>query len=171
MVHITYKTSDMIREVKGDILLSDAQAIAHGVAPHDHFDSGLALALRKNYPSMSKDFRHYCKQYNPKPGGAWMWGGVGGTRIVCLMTQDPAPSENSHPGKATRQNVTQSLKNLAKMVEEEDFESLALPKVATGVGGMQWEDIRPLIRKYLGDLPIPVYLYSTYAKGVKAKEA
>lgn len=35
----------MIREVAGDILLTRAQVIAHGIAPHDHFDSGLALAL------------------------------------------------------------------------------------------------------------------------------
>ena len=32
----------MIKEVAGDILLSGAQAIAHVVAPNDHFDSGLA---------------------------------------------------------------------------------------------------------------------------------
>ena len=30
----------MIHEVSGDILLTQAQAIAHGVAPNDHFDSG-----------------------------------------------------------------------------------------------------------------------------------
>ncbi|MCC7099273.1 MAG: Appr-1-p processing protein, partial [Rubrivivax sp.] len=36
----------MIREVEGDILLSQAQDIAHGIATHDPFDSGLALALR-----------------------------------------------------------------------------------------------------------------------------
>ncbi len=36
----------MIREVQGDILLSHAQVIAHGIATHDPFDSGLALALR-----------------------------------------------------------------------------------------------------------------------------
>lgn len=34
----------MIHEVAGDILLTKAQAVAHGVAPNDHFDSGLALA-------------------------------------------------------------------------------------------------------------------------------
>ncbi|MDE3036159.1 MAG: Appr-1-p processing protein, partial [Nitrospirota bacterium] len=27
----------MIREVAGDILLTKAQAIAHGIAPNDHF--------------------------------------------------------------------------------------------------------------------------------------
>jgi O-acetyl-ADP-ribose deacetylase (regulator of RNase III) len=42
----------MIHEVTGDILLSTAQAIARGVAPNDHFDSGLALALREKWPGV-----------------------------------------------------------------------------------------------------------------------
>ena len=42
----------MIYEVSGDILLSKAQAIAHGVAPNDHFTNGLALSLRERYPAL-----------------------------------------------------------------------------------------------------------------------
>ena len=42
----------MIHEVSGDILLTKAQAIAHGVSPNDHFDQGLALALREKWPTM-----------------------------------------------------------------------------------------------------------------------
>lgn len=160
----------MIKEVTGDILLTDAQVIAHGVAPNDHFDSGLALELRKNYPSMSKDFRHYCKVYHPKPGGIWMWGGVGGARIACLMTQEPAPTENTHPGKASLSNVNHCLKELAKTIQEESFTSVALPKLATGVGGLEWTDVKPLIDQNLGNIGIPIYVYSTYAKDVKATE-
>jgi len=48
----------VIHEVTGDILLTKAQAIAHGVAPGEHFDSGLALSLRENWPAMAKDYRH-----------------------------------------------------------------------------------------------------------------
>ena len=58
----------MIAEVTGDLLLSTSQAIAHGVAPGDHFDRGLALALRQQYPAMAKDFRHYIDQCHTKPG-------------------------------------------------------------------------------------------------------
>ena len=48
----------MIREVTGDILLSKAQIIAHGIAVQEHFDHGLALALRERWPSMARDYRH-----------------------------------------------------------------------------------------------------------------
>jgi O-acetyl-ADP-ribose deacetylase (regulator of RNase III) len=48
----------MIKYVAGDILLSKSGMIAHGVAPNDDFGQGLALSMRKNWPSMYKDFRH-----------------------------------------------------------------------------------------------------------------
>lgn len=160
----------MIKEVKGDILLTGAQAIAHSIAPHDHFDRGLALSLRKDYPAMAKDFRHYCKLRNPDTGTIWMWGGVGGIRIFNLMTQEPAKTLNGHPGNSTLHNVDYSLKHLADSIIEEGITSLALPRLATGYGNLEWEDVKPLIAKRLGDANIPVYVYSEYAKGVKAEE-
>jgi hypothetical protein len=33
----------MIKEVKGDILLSDAALLVHSVAPMDHFDTGTCI--------------------------------------------------------------------------------------------------------------------------------
>ena len=72
----------MIKEVQGDILLSGAQAIAHGVSPNDNFAQGLALSLREQWPALYKDFRHYCHDAHPKAGDAWLWGAADGTRIV-----------------------------------------------------------------------------------------
>jgi O-acetyl-ADP-ribose deacetylase (regulator of RNase III) len=160
----------MIKEVTGDILLTGAQAIAHGVAPNDHFDRGLALSLRENYPAMVKDFRHYCKLQNPPAGEVWMWGTVDKFRVFNMMTQEPAKTQNSHPGNATLQNVNNCLKNLAKMITEEKITSLAMPKLATGYGKLNWEEVLPAIQARLGDLDIPIYIYSTYVKGEKAEE-
>ena len=160
----------MLTEVSGDILLSKAQVIAHGVAPDDHFDSGLALSLRKQYPTMYKDFRHYCKVGNPHSGGMWTWGGVGGVRITSLFTQDPAPSRNAKPGRASFQNVNHALKEFAKEAKREGFTSVALPRLATGVGRLSWDEVRPLLKRHLGDLGIPVVVYTEYRAGVEAEE-
>ena len=160
----------MIQEVSGDILLSNAQAIAHGVAPNDHFDSGLALALREKWPAMAKDFRHYAHQSHPKPGEVWMWGGVGCARIFNMMTQEGEHTHGARPGKATLANVNHCLRRLRHDIEAERITSLAIPALATGVGGLAWSDVKPLIQQHLGDLPIPIYLYSTYHPGLQAKE-
>lgn len=159
----------MITKVSGDILLSEAQAIAHGVAPHDHFNQGLALALRDRFPVMAKDFRHYCHQNNPKSGEAWLWAGPEGV-VINLMTQEAAADDRANPGKATAHNVDHALKGLRKIIEKEGLTSIALPRLATGVGGMDWAAIEALITKHLGDLEIPVLVYETYQKGISANE-
>ena len=82
----------MLKEVSGDILLSKAEAIAHGVAPGDHFNQGLALSLRERYPARAKDFRHYCQVSHPKPGGIWAGAGAVGRRRINLLTQEEAAS-------------------------------------------------------------------------------
>lgn len=164
----------MIRDVEGDILLSRADAIAHGVAPSDHFANGLALALRERYPAMARDFRHFCHDRNPPPGTLWMWGGAdaegGSVRIVNLLTQEPAQSAGDTPGRANLPNVNHALRALATLVRQEGFTSLALPRLATGVGGLDWAEVRPLIVEHLGGLGIPVIVYATYRKGVQAEE-
>ncbi len=160
----------MIKEVTGDILLTKASAIAHGIAPNDHFDSGLALSLRERYPDLYKDFRHHCKVHHPKPGDAWSWKGAKAPSVVNLFTQAPSTGHGGHPGKAHLNDVNHSLKELAKIAKAENFASIALPKLATGVGGLVWEDVKPLLVAQLSDLGIPVFVYTNFVKDVAGKE-
>lgn len=160
----------MIHQVEGDILLSKAQVVAHGIAANDPMSQGLALALHREYPSMHKDFHHWCHQQHPKPGDAWMWGGPSNVRVVNLITQEGGYDRGSRPGKATVKVVGECLKALAEMVEKEGFTSIALPRLATGVGGLDWDEVSPVIERRLGDLKIPVYVYATYRPGKQAAE-
>lgn len=161
----------MIHYVSGDLLLSSSEVIAHGVAPNDHFEQGLALALRERWPAMVKDFRHWCHLHNPKPGTLWSWGGAEGARIVNLLTQEGAPDSNRHhPGKAKREYINHALKAFKKLIEEEGFTSVALPRLATGVGGMDWSEVKPLIEQHLGDAGIPIHVYHEFRPGVTAVE-
>ncbi|MEE4193283.1 MAG: macro domain-containing protein [Halieaceae bacterium] len=160
----------MLHEVRGDILLSKAHAVAHGVAANDPMSQGLALSLHERYPSMHKDFHHWCHLNHPKPGEAWMWGGAGNVRIVNLLTQEGGHDHGSRPGKATTKAVNDSLRALARIVDKEGFTSLALPRLATGVGGLDWSDVQPLVEQRLGGLDIPVFVYTTYAAGEQAEE-
>lgn len=160
----------MIKEVSGDILLTEAEVIAHGLAPGDHFTSGLALSLREQWPAMVKDFRHYCHLEHPKTGGLWLWSGPG-RRIANLFTQAEGAKEGGHPGKATVENVNHALRQLRLVAEKEGFKSIALPRLACGVGGLSWAEVRPLIDHHLAELKIPVYVYAEYHKGQKAAEA
>lgn len=159
----------MIHEVAGDILLTKAQAIAHGVAPNDPFNQGLARALREKWPALHKDYHHYANQTHPKSGELWGWGGFG-VRVFTLLTQEGSFEHNARPGRATVANVNHCLRRLRHVIETEQIKSLALPRLATGVGGLDWAEVKPLIERHLGDLPIPVFVYATYRPGEQAVE-
>ena len=160
----------MIHELSGDILFSGAKTIAQGVAPNDDFLHGLALQLRERMPAMYKDFRHYCKIKHPKSGSLWTWTSADGRHIVNLFTHEAAYGHGSRPGMPALSNVNRALHDLRNFAKKEKIASLALPRLACGLTGLKWDEVKPLIEKHLGDLVIPVYIYVTYQKGVKAIE-
>ena len=160
----------MIHYVEGDIHLTGAAVIAHGLAAMDPMTKGLAKTLHEQYPAMHKDFHHWCRTQHPKPGDIWMWGGAGGRRIVCMITQEGGYGHGARPGQATVAHVSHALRALTKMAAAEGFTSIALPRVATGVGGLDWDMVRPVVEERLGSLPIPIYVYSTFHAGQAADE-
>jgi O-acetyl-ADP-ribose deacetylase (regulator of RNase III) len=164
------RRSTVIQAVSGDILLSRAAVIAHGVSPNDDFHQGLARSLREKWPAMYKDFRHYSKTYSPRAGGLWVWKGADGQRIVSLFTQDPAPAQGGRRARASLQHVGHALKALHQLAVQEKWSSIALPRVGTGVGGLDWKDVEPLIRQHLDGIEARVIVYTGYHAGVAASE-
>jgi hypothetical protein len=53
--------------------------------------------------------------------------------------------EGARPGKASLANVNHSLRRLRHELERADIKSIALPRLATGVGGLDWSEVLPLI--------------------------
>ena len=160
----------MIYKVEGDILLSTADAIVQGVGINDPMDKGLALEIRMQYPQLAKDFQRWCHQHNTKPGEAWLWTGSNKRRVVNLITQDSIDDHDYPLGKATLSNVRHALDALIKIIEKEKLASIALPRLATGSGDLDWDDVYPLIENSLGRLDIPVYIYTAFHAGHRAEE-
>jgi O-acetyl-ADP-ribose deacetylase (regulator of RNase III) len=161
----------MIIKVEGDILLSKAEVVAHGIGAHDHFNQGLAHSLKEKWPALYKDFRHWCKVHNPDAGEVWSWAGPG-VKVANLVTQAALEGhqEGCLPGRATEHNINVALKNLRKEIGKNKYKSIAITKIGTGVGGLNWDHVEPLINKHLGDLDIPVYVYEKYVPNKEAKE-
>lgn len=183
----------MINEVSGDILLTKAQALVHSIASNDPFEQGLARALRAQqgceyehtrrcpfgqglartlraqWPAIHADYHHYASQKQLNPGVLWGWG-TQEIRVYTLATREVDFRHGARPGGATVEYVTQCLHQLRHELEQEQITSLALPRLATGGGRLEWEDVMPLIEKHLGNVPIPIYLYTAYKPGVQADE-
>ncbi|MDH3418737.1 MAG: macro domain-containing protein, partial [Gammaproteobacteria bacterium] len=97
-------------------------------------------------------------------------GGAQSARVINLITQDGGYERGSKPGKASISSVNHSLRALKKMIADEGLSSVALPRLATGVGGLKWEDVRPLIMNQLADTNADIFVYQEYVPRKKADE-
>lgn len=150
----------MIKEaLVGNIAFSKADAIVQGIAPDEDFSQGVALAVSQKHPGIVEDFAQLQAAAPPPPGSLWSWRNGAGPRVVSLFIRAAAPD---HHGKARIEWVDQALAQLRELALRENFRSLALPKIGTGAGDLDWRDVKPLIQKHLGDLPAKVFLYTIF---------
>lgn len=101
---------------------------------------------------------------------SWSWKGPGSPVIVNLFTQEAPDGHQRKPGKATVPKINHVLHALKKEIQDQKVTCLALPRLATGVGGLSWGEVQPLIQATLKDAGIPVYVDTTYKKGVATGE-
>jgi len=79
-------------------------------------------------------------------------------------------AKSARPVKAKLEDVNRALRELARVARDQGFRSIALPRLATGVGALPWADVKPLIAQHLGPLGIPIVIYEVYRKDLKANE-
>jgi O-acetyl-ADP-ribose deacetylase (regulator of RNase III) len=153
----------MIKEVYGNILLSNSDAIVQGVAPEEEFTSGLAASVKEKWPAIEKDFRQYCAQGQLKPGDLWAWRNADGLDVLNLVI-------HGKNNGTTINSLDRGLGQLVEYLKLQDIQSVAMPKIGTDVGDFDWRDVKPLIEKHLGPLEIPVYLYTIFNKNIAGVE-
>lgn len=160
----------MIYEVQGDILMSRAEVIAQGVSVNDPMTSGLARKLQEKFPSMRDQFIEWCTDTNPEPGDIWLWGGNTKTQVLNLIVGeavDPALGRASRPNKIA---VHRAFRAVNKLVVDERLSSIAMPKIGSGTGGIDWLEVRGMMDSQLGELLIPLFVYVAELDGMLASE-
>jgi len=55
------------------------------------------------------------------------------------------------------------LRHLTKNYRRWGIESLAMPALGCSLGGLRWEDVRPVMEKHLRELNVPVEIYEPLA--------
>lgn len=139
----------VVEYVEGDIFTSDAQAYVVPVNCQGTAGAGLAKQFKKRYPRWYKVYRATCKDGNLTPGFVLC------TSLLKPMMDDGPDWVLSFPTK-TRwrwpsqiQFVEMSMHGLIHTVAMRDIKSVAMPHMGCGLGGLAWEDVKPLMDKYL----------------------
>lgn len=160
----------MIYEVEGDILFSKAHVITQEVCANDPMTHGLAKSLHEYFPAMHKAFHQWCHQQHPKVGEIWVWTGLKDTLLVNLIIQEGGYSHAPTDKKVTPSHIKHALHALKKKAIKDNYKSIAVPRLATGIGGLDWSEVLPIVQYELAELQIPIYIYSTYVPHKQAIE-
>jgi O-acetyl-ADP-ribose deacetylase (regulator of RNase III) len=142
----------MIYEVEGDVLIS------------------LARKLQEKFPSMRNQFIEWCEETNPEPGDIWLWGGNTKTRVLNLIVGEAAEPELGRSSRPNKIVVHRALRAVNKLVIDERFKSIAIPRIGSGVGGIDWLEVRGMMASQLGELIIPLFVDVTALDGMLARE-
>ncbi len=100
-----------------------------------------------------------------------MWTSILERNPALLLLAVLVHAQGAPPGKAEVSHVGATLKELAKELAQQKVKSVALTKLACGVGGLSWDSVKPLIEKHLGECETQVFVYEEFRSGVKAAEA
>ncbi|HEX4881307.1 MAG TPA: macro domain-containing protein [Porticoccaceae bacterium] len=158
----------MIKEaLVGNIVYSKSDAIVQGIAPDEDFSQGVALAVSQKHPGIVEDFEQYRSTATPAPGGLWAWRNGARPQVLSLFVR---AASADHRGTGKLEWVDKALAELRKYVQENQLKSVALPKLGTGAGDLDWREVKPLIEKHLGDLPTRVYLYTIFNPVIEGVE-
>lgn len=131
-------------ERRGNIFTSTCDAIAITVNCQGVMGAGIALEARLRWPKMFEAYREVCENEELRPGGVYWWPS-GGTKasVACVATKGSwrFPSQLGW--------VKKCLEGLAEGHESHDVGSIALPRLGTSHGGLDWEAVRPWVFRIL----------------------
>ncbi len=133
----------------GDIFKADAEAIVNTVNCVGIMGRGIALQFKKAYPANFRAYEAACKAGEVQPGRMFVHEtGKFTPRFIINF-----PTKRHWKGKSRVEDVEAGLVALAQEIKARAIKSIAIPPLGAGLGGLDWNDVRPRIEAALRDLP------------------
>ena len=149
----------MIRIGSGDILDADVQALVNTVNTVGVMGKGLALQFRRTFP---ENHRRYVKASK-----------AGEIQIGCMFVTDEEtflgrrtiinfPTKEHWRAPSRLEWIEAGLADLRRVLLDCQIESVAVPPLGSGLGGLDWRQVRRRIEDALSDLPVDVLLFEPH---------
>jgi O-acetyl-ADP-ribose deacetylase (regulator of RNase III) len=140
----------MIDLKHGDILQADAEALVNTVNCVGVMGRGIALQFRKAYPENFKVYEAACEREQVQPGKMLVFETrrLNGPRYVINF-----PTKRHWKGKSRMEDIEAGLPALVDEITKRDIRSIAVPPLGCGLGGLNWNEVRPRIIRALEALP------------------
>ena len=139
----------MIEYRHGDILQADAEALVNTVNCVGIMGRGVALQFKNAYPANFKAYAAACAREEVQPGRMFVFetGHLTNPKYIINF-----PTKRHWRGNSRIEDIEAGLKALAEEIRARRIRSIALPPLGSGLGGLDWRDVRPRIEASLGDL-------------------
>ncbi|WP_244295095.1 macro domain-containing protein [Paracoccus versutus] len=139
----------MIRYTTGDILRADAEAIVNTVNCVGIMGRGIALQFKNAFPVNFKAYEAACKRDEVQPGKMFVFETGTFTNPKYIIN---FPTKRHWRGKSRMEDIDSGLVALAEEIRRRGIRSIAIPPLGSGLGGLNWGDVRPRIEAALRDL-------------------
>lgn len=142
----------VIHYQKGDIFQSEAQVIVNTVNCKGVMGKGLALAFKQKYPAMFPIYQEECKTRKLRIGRPSLY-----QQSTPWILNFPTKDHWKFPSKL--EYLEKGLKYFVANYKKAGITSIAFPKLGAQNGKLSWDEVGPLMAKYLSQLDIDVYIY------------
>ena len=151
----------MITYVRTNIFESNAQVLVNTVNTVGVMGKGLAKEFKRLYPEMFKTYQKFCEEGTLTVGKLQVY-----KTPNKWVLNFPTKANWRHPSKI--EYIEQGLEKFVENYKRLGVKSVAFPMLGCGNGGLSWEDeVKPLMEKYLADLPIDVFIHIAKADAYK----
>lgn len=147
----------MIKLTSGNLLESNAEALVNTVNCDGYMGKGIALQFKQAFPLNYKAYHRACKKNEVLPGKMFIF------ETQCL--ENPKyiinfPTKRHWKSKSRIEDIKSGLSALISDLQQYKIRSIAIPPLGCGLGGLNWNDVYPLIKQAFAEAPeIEVLLF------------
>ena len=143
----------MILYVKGELFQSPAQVLVNTINIVGAMGKGIALNFKRLYPEMFRQYRELCEQREFKVGMLWLYRSPNK-----WILNFPTKKHWRYPSRV--EYIEAGLRKFVQNYADLGIHSIAFPPLGCGNGQLDFEkQVKPLMEKYLRQLPIDVFIY------------
>ena len=135
-----------MRILVGDILQSKAQTLINTVNCVGVMGKGIALEFKTRFPDMYEDYVKRCEHGEVKLGVPYLYKTLYPPQIINF------PTKRHWRGRSRIEDIESGLGALVKEIRSRGIRSVALPPLGSGLGGLNWADVRARIERAMADL-------------------
>jgi len=143
----------MITYAIGDLFHSPAKVLVNTVNTVGVMGKGIAKDFKAIFPEMFREYQRLCEQKKIDIGKLHLYRGA-----HKWVLNFPTKKHWRHPSKP--EYIEAGLKAFVAGYGRHSIATIAFPQLGCGHGELNWEkQVRPLVEKYLGNLPIEVFIH------------